>query len=167
MDNTFDGIRDSVDGNAQGGVLTLDDLDAMIDTLRAQANESWLLPVDMALRLEEAHKSESCPHEDQSEHKFIITLQYRNKRYSYWDKFKAWDEGRSAPHVAEYMYDEGNYGCDCNRSSFIGNYCDTRFPEMRCGNKIKLISIREIGVRRPRVVRRRQMIIAQRRNGIA
>jgi len=33
---------------------------------------------------------------------------------------------------AEFMFYEGNFACDCNRSMFIG------LPEMQCGNRIKM-----------------------------
>lgn len=36
---------------------------------------------------------------------------------------------------AEYMFMEGNYACDCNLSSFIGE-SDEDFPELCCGNEI-------------------------------
>lgn len=95
--------------------------------------------------------------------KFFVTLKYRNKRYSFWNEFYAWDDNRPASYVAEWIYTEGNYSCDCNRSSFIGCYCDGRFPKMRCGRRIKLISIREAGTRQPRFIRRRKQMIFQRR----
>lgn len=36
------------------------------------------------------------------------------------------------PESAEYMFTEGNYSCDCNRSMFIG------IPELDCGEEIKM-----------------------------
>lgn len=33
--------------------------------------------------------------------------------------------------TADYMWDDGNYGCDCNKSKFFG------LPEMPCGSKIE------------------------------
>lgn len=44
-------------------------------------------------------------------------------------------------HGARYMWEEGNFDCDCNRSLFIGEHCDASFPEMECGEDIKLISL--------------------------
>lgn len=53
---------------------------------------------------------------------------YKGKEYPY-----QMDFGYGYPVAgAEYMFKEGNYACDCNRSMFIG------LPEMRCGNKIKM-----------------------------
>ena len=39
--------------------------------------------------------------------------------------------------IAEYMWTEGNYACDCNRSLFLG-----LVPEWNCGDAIKLKSIK-------------------------
>src|ERR1700733_2369399 len=40
-------------------------------------------------------------------------------------------------HSAEYMFEYGNYSCDCNRSSFIKEQCDPNFnEEVDCGNTI-------------------------------
>jgi hypothetical protein len=75
---------------------------------------------------------------------FEITLEYEGKTYVIIDTFEAWDEYRDACHVAEYMYTEGNYGCDCNRSQFIGKQCDENFPELPCGREINLVSIKMV-----------------------
>lgn len=39
--------------------------------------------------------------------------------------------------AAEYMFFEGNYSCDCNKSIFIGEQY-TEFEEMDCGDTIQL-----------------------------
>ena len=36
-----------------------------------------------------------------------------------------------------YMFDEGNYSCDCNKSLFISRTVED-FPEMDCGNEIAI-----------------------------
>ena len=42
--------------------------------------------------------------------------------------------------TAKYMFEEGNYSCDCNRSIFMSaEFSD--FEEMDCGSEIKLISM--------------------------
>lgn len=45
----------------------------------------------------------------------------------------------------DYMWEEGNYACDCNRSLFIQRQCDNSFPEMDCGDTIKLVSLKHVG----------------------
>lgn len=97
------------------------------------------------------------------ERKFIITLKYRKKRYSFCNQFSTFSTnkyGWEARYLAEWMYTEGNYGCDCNKSNFIRYSCDGKFPKMSCGDKIKLLSIREPHQRR---IRRRQIAIMQRK----
>lgn len=37
-----------------------------------------------------------------------------------------------------YMYEEGNYNCDCNRSLFLKRYADIDTEEFPCGDEIKL-----------------------------
>jgi hypothetical protein len=41
----------------------------------------------------------------------------------------------------EYMFSEGNYACDCNRSGFIARYCDTEFPRHDCGDQIAVVEL--------------------------
>jgi len=64
-----------------------------------------------------------------------IGLKYKDKEYFYEDDF-----GYEYPSESvEFQYKENNYSCDCNRSLFIQRYCDENFPELNCGDKIKLI----------------------------
>lgn len=42
-----------------------------------------------------------------------------------------------------YHWEDGNYGCDCNRSLFIRRYCEPNFPDMGCGETIELIDLEE------------------------
>lgn len=46
--------------------------------------------------------------------------------------------------VAEFMFEDGNYSCDCNLSLFLAEkYPD--FPELDCGNdQIEILSIEVI-----------------------
>lgn len=64
----------------------------------------------------------------------IVTVkaEYEGKKYEFdYDFEYGYDE-----HNAEYMFTEGNYGCDCNLSIFINEkYPD--FEEMECGDRIK------------------------------
>jgi hypothetical protein len=44
-------------------------------------------------------------------------------------------------YMARFMFEDGNYSCDCNRSTFIrGKYGDT-FPELDCGHAIEMMSL--------------------------
>lgn len=71
---------------------------------------------------------------------FRITLKYRTNYYQYDDDF-----GEGYPEAsAIFMYEEGNYSCDCNRSVFIQQHCEPKFKEMGCGDKIELISIKAL-----------------------
>jgi hypothetical protein len=65
-----------------------------------------------------------------------IILEYLGKQYSL-----DYDWGKEYPEdAAIFMWAEGNYSCDCNRSLFIKRLCDDTFPEMECGDTIKMIS---------------------------
>jgi hypothetical protein len=70
-------------------------------------------------------------------HTFVkFVLHYRGIDYKCID-----DLGENYPlNVAHYIYEEGNYSCDCNRSLFlkrIGVVCD----ELECGETIKLSNL--------------------------
>jgi hypothetical protein len=75
---------------------------------------------------------------------YAITFAYEDKEYIYPDTFnyEGWDEYRNADYQVIYMYTEGNYSCDCNRSDFIAQR-EEGFPEMDCGDSITLVSICE------------------------
>lgn len=68
-----------------------------------------------------------------------VKLEYDGVVYSFSPTFD-YDDFSSA----EFMFTDGNFGCDCNRSIFIGEHCDENFEPMECGDKIKLIDITEI-----------------------
>lgn len=58
---------------------------------------------------------------------------YDGKRYPF-----AYDFGYGfETENAEYMFFDGNYSCDCNKSLFIGRTVEG-FPEMECGDEIKI-----------------------------
>ena len=67
--------------------------------------------------------------------KVEIIVKYRGKTYSWVDTDKSLE-------LASYMYEDGNYACDCNLSLFIKRNCDKSFKEMDCGEKIELVSIK-------------------------
>ena len=46
-----------------------------------------------------------------------------------------------------YYLTEGNFGCDCNRSSYIRAQIDSEFAEMECGDTITLVALRFNGER--------------------
>lgn len=87
-----------------------------------------------------------------------VVLRYRGIDYDYYHTF-----GEAHPgglyrlygtvdpdpiRTARYMYTEGNYDCDCNRSLFIERHCDASFNDwygiddaMACGEEIELIAL--------------------------
>ena len=40
-----------------------------------------------------------------------------------------------------YMFFDGNYSCDCNKSLFIQRQCDENFPELDCGDEIEITKL--------------------------
>ena len=42
--------------------------------------------------------------------------------------------------LCQYMWEDGNYGCDCNRSLFAQRY-GWDIPELPCGDTIELVSL--------------------------
>lgn len=62
-----------------------------------------------------------------------IKLKYKNKEYIIEDDYPYdhyYYDG------LPYIWEEGNYSCDCNKSLFIINQCDENFPELPCGDEI-------------------------------
>lgn len=82
----------------------------------------------------------------------IATLEYNGKQYVIqqdWPLYDGDDENDQRGH-ASYLWTEGNYGCDCNRFSFIEDAYDDppvrenpdeNEPSYRCGETIKLVSL--------------------------
>jgi hypothetical protein len=67
-----------------------------------------------------------------------VALKHEGKVYRFY-----YDFGYEYPkESAEFMFSDGNYACDCNRSLFIQRYCEPSFPEMDCGNKIELLGLK-------------------------
>lgn len=74
---------------------------------------------------------------------FEVTLEYQGKKYQIqevWEEKFGWNDELEG---VTWMYEEGNYSCDCNRSLFIWRKYPG-FESMDCGDKIKLVSIKEI-----------------------
>jgi hypothetical protein len=67
----------------------------------------------------------------------FVTLKYGDNIY----KFE-YDFGYEyEKECAKFMFEEGNYSCDCNKSLFINRHCDDKFKELDCGDEIELIEL--------------------------
>ena len=78
--------------------------------------------------------------------KLDIVLTYNNIDYPFQYDFSypgmtGDDDDRDG---AVFMFEEGNFSCDCNKSIFIREYVDSNFPEMLCGDKIQLKYIKVV-----------------------
>ena len=66
-----------------------------------------------------------------------VTLSFDESKYSF-----SYDCGYEYPEEAAlFIFQDGNYSCDCNKSLFIREFCDKEFPKFPCGKKIKLEEI--------------------------
>lgn len=64
----------------------------------------------------------------------MMTLVYQGVEYPF-----SYDFGFGYdPESARYMFEDGNYSCDCNRSLFLNRELDGIFPELTCGNEIEM-----------------------------
>lgn len=61
-----------------------------------------------------------------------LTLEYQDKRYRVPQEEKCW---------SKFSWEEGTMSCDCQRSLHIQQHADKNFPEMECGNEIKLLTV--------------------------
>ena len=69
---------------------------------------------------------------------FVGTFKYRDKEY-----ILDYDFGYEFPEdQALYMFTDGNYGCDCNRSSFLRCMYGDEIPDLGCGWEIELLDYR-------------------------
>lgn len=67
---------------------------------------------------------------------FVGTFKYRDKEYIIHRDFGYEFEEE----YAVYMFEDGNYSCDCNRSLFIQReYGEDAVPFLNCGNEIKML----------------------------
>lgn len=73
-----------------------------------------------------------------------ITLEYKGIRYHIQDEFSEWttDENNNPVEGDCFIWTDGNYSCDCNRALFIQRVGFPDFPDMECGDAIKLVSIK-------------------------
>ena len=68
---------------------------------------------------------------------FVGTFKYKEKEFILRFNFEIKDYPEDA---AIWMFTEGNYACDCNRSLFIRQqFGDNSIPELPCGDQIELI----------------------------
>ena len=65
-----------------------------------------------------------------------VTLRHKEKNYTF-----IYDWGKYTEDAADFMFTDGNYACDCNKSIFIKQYCDKNFLKMKCGDEIALIEL--------------------------
>ena len=67
---------------------------------------------------------------------FVGTFKYKDKTFVLREDF-----GKDYPaEDAEWMFTEGNYDCDCNRSLFIRRqYGENAMPQLKCGEQIELM----------------------------
>ena len=68
---------------------------------------------------------------------FVGTFKYKEKEFILRFNFEIQDYSEDD---AIWMFTEGNYSCDCNRSLFIRQqFGDDSIPELPCGNTIELL----------------------------
>ena len=71
-----------------------------------------------------------------------MRLAYKGKEYEL-----EYDFGYAYPvDSARYMFEDGNYGCDCNRSLLLAEKHEG-FPELDCGHEIDLAAFQVVQVR--------------------
>ena len=68
---------------------------------------------------------------------FVADLKYKDMVYTI-----HYDFGYEYPEEkAIFMFEEGNYNCDCNRSLFIQDeYGENAIDELNCGEEIKMVN---------------------------
>ncbi len=66
----------------------------------------------------------------------ILLLEYKGKTYFVQDNY-AYEQVEKDE--IPFIWVEGNYACDCNRSQFIQEQITDSFPSLPCGDEIKLI----------------------------
>lgn len=71
-----------------------------------------------------------------------MRLVYQGKEYALEHDF-----GYAYPvDAAHYMFEDGNYSCDCNRSLFLAEKYEG-FPELDCGHEVELAAFQVVRVR--------------------
>lgn len=70
-----------------------------------------------------------------------VVFDYNGRIYAF-----SYDFGYEYPEdAARYMFEFGEYSCDCNKSLLIKKFCDENFPRFSCGKsgiKLKNLSVR-------------------------
>lgn len=66
-----------------------------------------------------------------------VELAYGGSRFFVLDPFADIGEDGAWP----YIWTDGNYSCDCNRSLFIRQQITLDVPELGCGDTIALIGV--------------------------
>ena len=69
------------------------------------------------------------------------TLEYEERQYTVVILFPPCGGIEYPKHAADFMWTEGNYDCDCNKSMFIQEQCDPNFQELDCGDSIRLVNL--------------------------
>ena len=70
-----------------------------------------------------------------------VILEYEGTEYMVEEEFT----GSISLEGIEFIFTEGNYACDCNRRAMINYAYDHILPELPCGDKIKLLSLKVKG----------------------
>jgi len=72
-----------------------------------------------------------------------MKMKYNDKIYDY-----EYDFGYAYPiHSAYYMFEDGNYSCDCNKSMFLIEKYGDEISELGCGDDIELIDLEVIQIK--------------------
>lgn len=97
-------------------------------------------------RLAEEYNKGVCFREEDGIHTWkktiaVMDMVYREKTYQF-----EYDFGYGySVESAKYMFEDGNYACDCNKSIFLGEFYPEDFSEeLECG---ELISIARLNIR--------------------
>lgn len=73
----------------------------------------------------------------------MSTIAHCHFKYKGKDYFISYDFGEGYPYSsAKFMYEEGNYACDCNRSIIIRRDGYPDFPDLDCGEEIEMVELR-------------------------
>jgi hypothetical protein len=66
-----------------------------------------------------------------------VTLVHEGREYRFRQDFGC----GYPPSAVAFMYEDGNFACDCNRSLFIQRECAPDFPFLECGDAIALLGL--------------------------
>ena len=68
---------------------------------------------------------------------------YKNKIYKHKEDFGY----AYSPDTARFMFELGNYSCDCNRSNFIRRNYGLVIPKLECGDQIEMENLEIIQIK--------------------